>query len=234
MSRDCRKSLFYFPPALSLTNSGSLSCCSQVNQNNMFTAHLFIVFLCCNVLPVWFCGFRCAWLHFNECISRVSGGELFDRIIEKGFYTEKDASKLIQQILDAVKYLHDMGIVHRDLKVSPGSEMWGKSIACISVSLKTFFRLCPCTDKTPSKPKSSACSGGGAWFVWWCCINISGFGYVPPRCSQRISCTTAWTKTLKSWSVTLVCLRLRALAVWCRQRVEHPDTLVKRLDTVLN
>ncbi|XP_060898011.1 calcium/calmodulin-dependent protein kinase type 1 isoform X3 [Labrus mixtus] len=49
-------------------------------------------------------------------LHKVSGGELFDRIIEKGFYTEKDASKLIQQILDAVKYLHDMGIVHRDLK----------------------------------------------------------------------------------------------------------------------
>lgn len=49
---------------------------------------------------------------------RVSGGELFDRIVEKGFYTERDASALIRQILDAVKYLHDMGIVHRDLKVS--------------------------------------------------------------------------------------------------------------------
>ncbi|XP_053723851.1 calcium/calmodulin-dependent protein kinase type 1 isoform X2 [Synchiropus splendidus] len=54
--------------------------------------------------------------HLYLVMQLVSGGELFDRIIEKGFYTEKDASKLIQQILDAVKYLHDLGIVHRDLK----------------------------------------------------------------------------------------------------------------------
>lgn len=42
---------------------------------------------------------------------------MFDRIVEKGFYTEKDASTLIRQVLDAVNYLHTMGIVHRDLKV---------------------------------------------------------------------------------------------------------------------
>uniref|UniRef100_A0A8C6MAN9 Calcium/calmodulin dependent protein kinase I n=1 Tax=Nothobranchius furzeri TaxID=105023 RepID=A0A8C6MAN9_NOTFU len=54
--------------------------------------------------------------HLYLVMQLVSGGELFDRIIEKGFYTEKDASKLIQQILDAVKYLHELGIVHRDLK----------------------------------------------------------------------------------------------------------------------
>lgn len=42
---------------------------------------------------------------------------MFDRIVEKGFYTEKDASTLIRQVLDAVNYLHSMGIVHRDLKV---------------------------------------------------------------------------------------------------------------------
>ncbi|XP_068611176.1 calcium/calmodulin-dependent protein kinase type 1D [Brachionichthys hirsutus] len=54
--------------------------------------------------------------HLYLIMQLVSGGELFDRIVEKGFYTEKDASTLIRQVLDAVDYLHHMGIVHRDLK----------------------------------------------------------------------------------------------------------------------
>lgn len=54
--------------------------------------------------------------HLYLIMQLVSGGELFDRIVEKGFYTEKDASTLIRQVLDAVNYLHRMGIVHRDLK----------------------------------------------------------------------------------------------------------------------
>ncbi|XP_077565642.1 calcium/calmodulin-dependent protein kinase type 1D [Stigmatopora nigra] len=54
--------------------------------------------------------------HLYLIMQLVSGGELFDRIVEKGFYTEKDASALIRQVLDAVNYLHNMGIVHRDLK----------------------------------------------------------------------------------------------------------------------
>ncbi|XP_067915653.1 calcium/calmodulin-dependent protein kinase type 1D isoform X2 [Heterodontus francisci] len=54
--------------------------------------------------------------HLYLVMQLVSGGELFDRIVEKGFYTEKDASTLIRQVLDAVQYLHKMCIVHRDLK----------------------------------------------------------------------------------------------------------------------
>lgn len=79
--------------------------------------------------------------------SRVSGGELFDRIIEKGFYTEKDASKLIQQILNAVKYLHDMGIVHRDLKVSVGSEGCEEGVEIENLCFKKYSTLLPCTDR---------------------------------------------------------------------------------------
>merc|ERR1711959_794448 len=46
----------------------------------------------------------------------VTGGELFDRIVSKGSYTEKDAAHLVKKFLEALDYLHDKDIVHRDLK----------------------------------------------------------------------------------------------------------------------
>jgi len=46
----------------------------------------------------------------------LTGGELFDRIVAKGHYSEDDARKLTVTMLKAVLYLHEMGIAHRDLK----------------------------------------------------------------------------------------------------------------------
>ena len=46
----------------------------------------------------------------------ATGGELFDRIIAKGTFTERDATRVLQMVLDGLRYLHDLGITHRDLK----------------------------------------------------------------------------------------------------------------------
>ncbi|KAJ3215012.1 calcium calmodulin-dependent protein kinase type 1G [Dinochytrium kinnereticum] len=46
----------------------------------------------------------------------VTGGELFDDIVGKGKYTERDTAKIVQKILLAIDYLHSHGIAHRDLK----------------------------------------------------------------------------------------------------------------------
>lgn len=54
--------------------------------------------------------------HVYLVMELVTGGELFDRIVEKGSYTEMDASFLIKQILEAVNFMHSKGVVHRDLK----------------------------------------------------------------------------------------------------------------------
>jgi len=45
-----------------------------------------------------------------------TGGELFDRIVEAGNFTEQVAALCVQQMLRAINYLHQNYIMHRDLK----------------------------------------------------------------------------------------------------------------------
>lgn len=46
----------------------------------------------------------------------ATGGELFDRILKRGKFTELDAVKIVIQMLAAVEYMHAQNVVHRDLK----------------------------------------------------------------------------------------------------------------------
>ena len=46
----------------------------------------------------------------------AEGGELFNYIIAKGSLSEDESRNIFQQIIDAVYYLHQIGICHRDLK----------------------------------------------------------------------------------------------------------------------
>lgn len=46
----------------------------------------------------------------------ASGGELFDRILQKGKFTELDACRTLKAVLGAIQYLHHHQIVHRDVK----------------------------------------------------------------------------------------------------------------------
>eukprot|EP00596_Hydrurales_sp_CCMP1899_P005124 CAMPEP_0119034806 /NCGR_PEP_ID=MMETSP1177-20130426/1811_1 /TAXON_ID=2985 /ORGANISM="Ochromonas sp, Strain CCMP1899" /LENGTH=765 /DNA_ID=CAMNT_0006992519 /DNA_START=107 /DNA_END=2404 /DNA_ORIENTATION=- len=46
----------------------------------------------------------------------MGGGELFDRIIDKQFYSEREAKIALKEILEAIDYCHSMNIIHRDIK----------------------------------------------------------------------------------------------------------------------
>lgn len=55
------------------------------------------------------CFYGCRW-------GGAQGGDLFDAITSSTRYTEKDASVMVSNLAAALKYLHGINIVHRDVK----------------------------------------------------------------------------------------------------------------------
>ena len=56
-------------------------------------------------------------LHTYNFLLRISFGNLFDLIVNKGYLNEEEAANIIKQILSIVSYINSKNIVHRDLNL---------------------------------------------------------------------------------------------------------------------
>lgn len=80
--------------------------------------------------------------HIHLVLEVLHGGELFERIIKKGFYSEQDACVLMKRLLTALEYMHNKGVMHRDMKpenliLKENSNDWNVKIA--DFGLATFI-----------------------------------------------------------------------------------------------
>ncbi|KAL0344861.1 UNVERIFIED_CONTAM: Calcium-dependent protein kinase [Sesamum radiatum] len=72
-----------------------------------------------------------------------AGGELFDRIIQRGHYTERKAAELARLIVGVVEACHSLGVMHRDLKPENFlfvNEEEESPLKTIDFGLSVFFR----------------------------------------------------------------------------------------------
>uniref|UniRef100_A0A7S3L0D0 cGMP-dependent protein kinase n=1 Tax=Amphora coffeiformis TaxID=265554 RepID=A0A7S3L0D0_9STRA len=53
---------------------------------------------------------------YQVVVDFVSGGEMFDHLINNGAYSEADAARLVREVASALAFLHGIGVVHNDLK----------------------------------------------------------------------------------------------------------------------
>jgi serine/threonine protein kinase len=53
---------------------------------------------------------------FYLAMELIGGGEVFEHLIQKGAFSEQDASKFLRQFAEALSYIHAKGLVHGDLK----------------------------------------------------------------------------------------------------------------------
>lgn len=89
---------------------------------------------------------RFIYLVLELCV----GGELFDRIIDSGHFTETQAALLMQQIIRAVYYMHHEHVCHRDLKPENFLFVTKEPIEKNNLKVIDFGLSCNFTDNNPN------------------------------------------------------------------------------------
>jgi doublecortin-like kinase 1/2 len=74
----------------------------------------------------------------------LPGGDLFNKILQRGCFSERATKRIIKQIAEAVAAMHAMGIVHRDLKPENILCIEDSFTKQIDVKLMFFFFLFVC------------------------------------------------------------------------------------------
>jgi serine/threonine protein kinase len=67
-----------------------------------------------NIMPM-LCAYETG-THLLLVMERAHGGELFDRVVSHGAFTERDAATVMVGLLSALAHLHGHGVMHRDVK----------------------------------------------------------------------------------------------------------------------
>lgn len=82
---------------------------------------------------------------------KMMGGELFDRIVQKSYYNEKEARDVCLILFDAMRYCHDHKVAHRDLKpenlllaVSCQQSSFAESISWLMANHVHWLSPCYC------------------------------------------------------------------------------------------
>ena len=68
--------------------------------------------------------------HIALVMDLARGGDLFDLISNGGALPERRAARLLRSMFSAVRYLHDHGICHRDLKLENWRVRESRSLLC--------------------------------------------------------------------------------------------------------